>query len=207
LTKAAPLVMTQDLATFHRANQKTIMCWIAHRLHTKNAPLIEDVYQNFILRLGRLRLLERYNHTASAFTTYTGNILHQSITAWQHKEGIKVKRQGKFIYNTVIDRTVDIDDHCRGLGMDSDDIAMVEAKYDVYKFFAWYKLHPDLTYWRKGRDIEIIKLTLLGEPSYEIASKLGITKRIVTLSLSKVRTLYKVWLKEVAEKDKNVIIV
>lgn len=82
--------------------------------------------------------------------------------------------------------------------MESEDIAEIEARYDIYKFFAWYKRKRNLQLWKTDTDIEVIKRTILGEPQSEIAKALKITPQAVNFSLRKVKTLYKTWLKEVS---------
>jgi DNA-binding NarL/FixJ family response regulator len=87
--------------------------------------------------------------------------------------------------------------------MNDDEIGEIEAKYDIFKFFSWYKHKRLQKMWKTTTDLDILKYIMLGYTLSEIASELNITVQAVSQSRTKMRTLYKAWLLQVSLEDSN----
>lgn len=190
------LTETRDVETFARTNKGIIRSWIVNRLH--NVSQVEDIWQHMLYRLLKYKLLDKFDPTSSSYKTYISMTLHGAITNYQNKT-----RTGKICkdhnHDIHIDRTVDITN--LEVEMNDEDVGEIEAKYDIFKFFSWYKRKRMRKIWKTDTDIEILKHIMLGMTLSEIALKLNITVQAVSQSRIKMRTLYKAWLKQVSLED------
>lgn len=198
MTKPAPqLTETRDIGEFSRVNKDILYSWIVNRLKTRD--YVDDVWQHLLYRMIKYKVLDRFDPQLASYKTHICNILHTSITNF-YRENIPGyityskwvdKRQGSLDTITMHHQVVQMDETA----------SVVEAKYDIFKFFAWYKRKRDMKLWRTETDVEVLKLSMLGNTHSEIASKLGISIQAVGQSQAKMRTLYRAWLKQITLVD------
>lgn len=167
-----------------------------NRLHS--ITHVEDIWQHMLYRLLKYKLLDKYDPSASSYKTYISMALHAAISHYQ-----AISRIGKVCkdhnHDLYIDHTVDITN--LEAEMNDDCIKEIEAKYDIFKFFSWYKRKRMRQIWKTDTDIAVLKYIMLGYTLSEVATKLGLTVQAVSQSRIKVRTLYKSWLKQVSLED------
>ena len=119
-------------------------------------------------------------------------ILHSTITRYKRAKynddmyvnGEKRINKSIDVYEMSNNSTVDIDE--------------IEARYDIFKFFAWYKVKRNLRQWKTSTDVKILRQLLLGYNPTEIATTLKISAQAVSQSRIKMYTLYKAWLKQLS---------